>query len=74
MADTSVLRRELRHGMRRLAEGLGRAGRIVLTGDKYEHYLKYHASTGCEHPPLTEAQFWRDYHAWQDDHPEGRCC
>ena len=74
MADTSALRRELRLGLRRIADGVGRMGRIALTGDKYEHYLKYHASTGCEHPPMSEAEFCRDYHAWQDDHPEGRCC
>ena len=74
MADTSALRRELRLGLRRIADGVGRMGRIALTGDKYEHYLKYHSSTGCEHPPMSEGQFWRDYHAWQDRNPQGRCC
>lgn len=63
-----------RSGLRRLADALGSAGRGVLTGDKYANYLRYHASTGHEHPPMTPAQFWRDYHDWQDAHPQGRCC
>jgi hypothetical protein len=74
MADPSAPGSGLAQGLRRAADVLGRLGRGALTGDRYEHYLKYHASTGCEHPPMTEAEYWRDYHAWQDDNPQGRCC
>ncbi|MBM7051560.1 MULTISPECIES: YbdD/YjiX family protein [unclassified Rothia (in: high G+C Gram-positive bacteria)] len=42
--------------------------------DKYHKYLAHHRATGCEHEPMTEREFWRDYTDRQDKNPEGRCC
>lgn len=42
--------------------------------DKYQKYLAHHRATGCEQPPMTEREFWRDHADRQDKNPEGRCC
>lgn len=46
----------------------------VLGADAYQKYSEYQASTGCEAPPLTEREFWRDRMDRQDNNPQGRCC
>lgn len=54
-----------------------RAGwRVIrrLSGDDaYERYLKHHATHGQESPPLSRAEFFRQ---WQDGKWKGvkRCC
>jgi uncharacterized short protein YbdD (DUF466 family) len=45
----------------------------VLGADRYEHYLEHHRAHGCGEP-MSRREFWRDYHRWQDENPQGRCC
>lgn len=46
----------------------------ILGGDRYQKYLAHHARTGCEHPPMTEKQYWQDYYRHQEQNPGARCC
>lgn len=46
----------------------------MLGGDKYQKYLAYHRQSGCEHEPMTEREFWRDYHQRLEENPGARCC
>jgi uncharacterized short protein YbdD (DUF466 family) len=46
-----------------------------LTGEsRYESYLAHERVEHPERPPTSRPEFWRAYHAWQDDNPQGRCC
>jgi uncharacterized short protein YbdD (DUF466 family) len=73
-----------RHAMQRVGRGMQRVGRgwnavtwylKALMGENgYEQYLRYHLSSGCQSPPLSEKQFWKDKMDWQDKNPQGRCC
>ena len=64
-----------------LGRGIGRAWRATawyvrgLTGEsRYETYLAHERVEHPHRPPMQRTQFWREYHAWQDSHPQGRCC
>lgn len=46
----------------------------MLGGDKYQKYLAHHRQTGCDHAPMNEREFWRDYHRRLDANPGARCC
>lgn len=46
----------------------------VMGADKYQKYLAHHRATGCQHEPMTERQFWRDYTDGLDRNPGARCC
>jgi uncharacterized short protein YbdD (DUF466 family) len=42
--------------------------------DDYERYLRHERSAHPDHPPMSEADFWRNH--WDDAsrHPKARCC
>ena len=46
----------------------------VLGANAYDHYLAHHFGTGCDHPPMTERQFWRAKMDDADRSPTMRCC
>ncbi|MEI2827320.1 MAG: YbdD/YjiX family protein [Dermatophilaceae bacterium] len=48
--------------------------RGVVGADAYERYLEHHARSGCEVPPMTEREFWRDKTDRQERNPTSRCC
>jgi uncharacterized short protein YbdD (DUF466 family) len=56
------------------ARGLGRYLEGVLGADKYRVYLEHQARTHPGTEPMGEREFWRDYTAWQEKNPQGRCC
>lgn len=46
-----------------------------LTGQsRYETYLAHARATHPEVEPMDRRAFWKQYHAWQDSNPHGRCC
>lgn len=53
--------------VREYAEGM-------LGADRYKKYLAHHARSGCEHEPMTEKEYWRDYYRHQEENPGARCC
>jgi uncharacterized short protein YbdD (DUF466 family) len=52
--------------------------RGVMGADAYDKYLEHHraeeAAGRCDHPAMTEREFWRDHTDRQDANPQGRCC
>ncbi|MEX3610546.1 YbdD/YjiX family protein [Rothia sp. LK2588] len=46
----------------------------VLGADRYQKYLAYHRQSGCDHAPMTEKEFWRDYTDRMEKNPGSRCC
>lgn len=59
--------REMLREMRRFARG-------VLGSDAYDKYVHHHRIMGCEHPLLSEKEFWRAKYREQDENPGARCC
>lgn len=60
--------------LRAWVRAVSRFGNGVLGADRYDRYLEYHRARGAPGEPMTEREFWRDYHAWQEANPQGRCC
>lgn len=60
--------------IRAWARAAARFGNGVLGADKYDRYLEYHRAGGAPGEPMTEREFWRHYHDWQEANPQGRCC
>ncbi|MCW4466856.1 YbdD/YjiX family protein [Glutamicibacter sp. MNS18] len=46
----------------------------VLGADKYDRYLAHHRANHPGTAPMNEREFWKDYSAWQESNPQGRCC
>lgn len=46
----------------------------IVGANAYDHYLAHHYGTGCDHPVLTEREFWRAKMAEEDRSPTMRCC
>ena len=53
---------------------LGWFVRGMLGANGYQTYLAHHYASCCDHPPVSEKQFWRDYFADQEVNPSARCC
>lgn len=46
----------------------------VMGDNRYERYLAHHERAHPGEPPLTKAQYWREYTDRQDRNPSTRCC
>ncbi len=57
-----------------LAKEIRRFARGIVGSDAYDKYLHHHMVTGCEHPPMTEKEFWRAKSRDQELNPGTRCC
>lgn len=70
MAGMPTILRGAREGGRRAVGYL----RAVMGADAYDRYRAHLAVNHPDAEPMTEREFWRDYMAWQDRNPQGRCC
>lgn len=62
------------HAVARAARTLRWYVRGVVGEDAYERYVAHVAATRPGHPVPSEREFWRDKHAYQERHPDTRCC
>ncbi|MBF6355358.1 YbdD/YjiX family protein [Nocardia higoensis] len=46
----------------------------VVGGQDYQRYVAHLRRRHPDRPVPTEREYWRERHAYADNHPAGRCC
>ncbi|OFT24429.1 MULTISPECIES: YbdD/YjiX family protein [unclassified Arthrobacter] len=63
--------------MATVVDFLRKSGRFfsgVVGADKYHRYVEHFQRVHPGEEPLSEKEWWRQYHDFQDKNPGARCC